>query len=281
MPELAYVNGTILPIHQAVVPIEDRGYQYADAVYEVIASAGGRLFCLPAHLDRLERSMQALAFPAVPRDRIQSGVEELFRRAELPRAAVYIQVSRGVAPRAHPFPPLAVPQVVMTIRPVADSQPAMCAKGATAVTVTDTRWGRCDIKTVQLLANVLAKQQALEAGAGDAIFVAPDGVVREGTSSNLFLVTPAGLVTHPLTPAILGGITRMQILAIAAEQGLAVSERLFGREELHAAREVFFTGTITEVLPIVAVDGRAVADGRPGPVTRRLFEALRARMLAG
>jgi D-alanine transaminase len=281
MPELAYVNGTILPIHQAVVPIEDRGYQYADAVYEVIASAGGRLFCLPEHLDRLERSMQALAFPAVPRDRIQSAVEELFRRAELPRAAVYIQVSRGVAPRAHPFPPLAVPQVVMTIRPVADTQPAMCAKGATAITVTDTRWGRCDIKTVQLLANVLAKQQALEAGAGDAIFVAPDGVVREGTSSNLFLVTPAGLVTHPLTPAILGGITRMQILAIAAEQGLAVSERLFGREELHAAREVFFTGTITEVLPIVAVDGRAIADGRPGPVTRRLFEALRARMLAG
>jgi D-alanine transaminase len=278
MPELAYVNGAFMPIHQATVPIEDRGYQYADAVYEVIASAAGRLFCMEEHLERLERSMQALAFPAIPRATIRQAVEELFRRGEFPRAGVYIQVSRGVAPRSHPFPPKAVPQVIMTVRPVADTQPAMCAKGATAITVTDTRWGRCDIKTVQLLANVLAKQQALDAGAGDAIFVSPDKVVREGTSSNLFLVTPEGLATHPLTPAILGGITRMQILAICAAQGLSVRERLIPLEELFAAREVFFTGTITEVLPIVAVDGRPIGDGRPGPVARQLFQALRARM---
>lgn len=275
MPELAFVNGKILAIEAAVVSIEDRGYQFGDAAYEFIASYGGRLFQADAHLDRLERSMAALDFPPLARSRLKDDIQRLFDRSRLERAGLYIQVSRGVAPRNHAFPADPALQVVMTIRRLKEIPADMLEKGAAVITVPDQRWGRCDIKTVQLLANVLAKQRALSSGADDAVFVAPDGAVREGTSSNLFMVQKGRLLTHPLTLHILPGITRAVVLDFARKEGLSCDERFFDRDTLCAADEIFLTGTTTEVLPVVSVDGRKIADGKVGPVARSLWQALR------
>lgn len=278
MPELAYLNGAIMPIDKALVPIEDRGYNFGDAVYEFVASYNGRLFCLAPHLERLERSMAALDFPELPRETVQGAIESLFARAEIARAGIYIQISRGVAPRDHAFPASSDLQFVMTVRPVHEKPKEFREKGASAIAVTDIRWGRCDIKTVQLLPNVLAKQQAVAAGAFDAIFIAETGEVREGTSSNLFMVKDGILSTHPLTQRILPGITRQVVLELAREAGLTVEERYDDQAFLMAADEVFLTGTVTEVLPITRIDGKPVGDGGVGPISRRLYRDLRKRI---
>jgi D-alanine transaminase len=277
MPELAYVNGDILPIEKAVVPIEDRGYQFADAVYEGIASYNGNLFYLDAHLDRLERSMKALSFPAVSRDKIKQAILELLDASGIARAFIYLQISRGVAPRNHAFPEAADVQFVMTIRPVNEVPEKLKKEGAHAITIKDIRWGRCDIKTVQLLPNATAKQKALAVGAHDAIFVAEDGVVREATSSNVFIVENGKAVTHPLTPQILPGVTRLVVIDICREIDIPVAETLFKVEALYDAEEVFLTGTTTEVLPIVKVDDRIIGNGKSGPVSKKLLAALQER----
>ncbi len=278
MPELAYLNGTIMPIENAAVPVEDRGYNFGDAVYEYVASYNGRLFYMEPHLDRLEHSMAALAFPPLPREKIRTAIETLFAEAAIDRAGIYIQISRGVAPRDHAFPADAELQFLMILRRVHEKPAVLRDKGAAAITVTDIRWGRCDIKTVQLLPNVLAKQQALEAGAYDAIFVAETGEVREGTSSNLFIIKDQSLITHPLTQRILPGITRMIILDICKAAGLSVEEAYFDKAALYAADEVFMSGTITEVLPITRIDGKPIGDGTVGPVTQRLNRDLLDRI---
>ncbi|MFH1980399.1 MAG: D-amino acid aminotransferase [Pseudomonadota bacterium] len=277
MPELAYVNGKMMEIGSAVVPIEDRGYQFGDAVYEFIASYNGRLCFMEEHLDRLMRSLQGLAFPPMNRGEIRAAVLALFEKAEIPRAGLYMQISRGVSQRNHPFPDAAPVQFIMTIRAVEEKPKSMREKGASAITVEDIRWGRCDLKTVQLLPNVLAKQKAVDAGVFDAIFVTSEGIVREATSSNLAVVKNGALITHPLTPNILPGITRMIILDICQKLGIPVEERFFNTDALYGADEAFLTGTITEVLPIVTVDGKTIGDGSVGPVTRRLYAALRQR----
>jgi D-alanine transaminase len=277
MAELAYLNGKIMDIEKAMVPIEDRGYQFGDAVYEFIASYNGRLFCMEPHLDRLQRSMRELSFPAMDRKDIRKAVETLFEQAAISRAGLYIQISRGVAPRNHVFPPGSPLQVVMTIRPVEEKPQALRKSGVSVITVEDFRWGRCDIKTVQLLPNVLAKQKAMDAGAFDAIFVAPGNVVREATSSNLAVIKNGTLITHPLTPAILPGITRMVVLDLCVKLGIPVQERFFTTEEMLAADEVFLTGTVTEVLAIVTVDAKRIGDGQVGPMTQRSYAALRER----
>ncbi len=271
MPELAYLNGEIMPIGKAMVPIEDRGYNFGDAVYEFVASYHGRLFCLDLHLDRLERSMRELAFAPLSRTAIRQAIETLFERAGIDRAGVYIQISRGIAARDHAFPAPGPLQFVMTVRQVHEKPAELRQKGAAAITVNDIRWGRCDIKTVQLLPNALAKQQAVEAGVFDAIFVAESGEVREGTSSNLFIVKNGILLTHPLTPRILPGITRKVILDLCRAADLPVEERFFDKAALLAADEVFLTGTITEVLPLTCIDGQTIGDGTVGPITRRLY----------
>lgn len=275
MPELAYLNGEFLPIEKAQVPIEDRGYQFGDAVYEFIVSYDGRLFCLEEHLDRLERSLQGLSFPSLPRETLRQAVETLFQKSKITRAGIYIQISRGVAPRNHPFPDSVRPQVVMTIRQVDEKPPELRQNGAAAITVEDFRWGRCDLKTVQLLPNVLAKQKALEAGVFDAIFISREGVVREATSSNICIVAAGTLVTHPLTAHILPGITRQVVINLCRDLEVPFEERSFKTDELFGAAEAFLTGTVTEVLPLTKIDGRRIGDGRVGPVTQRLYEALR------
>ncbi len=274
MPELAYLNGTIMPIEDALVPIEDRGYNFGDAIYEFIASYDGKLFCLEEHLDRLMNGMQALSFPALSRDRIRSAVHDLFDAADIKRAGVYMQISRGVAPRDHAFPDSITPQFVMTVRPITEKPPEFREKGATAITVDDLRWNRCDIKSIQLLYNAMAKQQALEAGVFDAIFVSKEGVVREATSSNLFIIKDGTAVTHPLTPNILPGITRAMVLDVCRNTDVPVRERFFEVDELYAADEVFLTGTVTEVLPIVRVDDKTIGSGHVGQLSRSLYAGL-------
>jgi D-alanine transaminase len=280
MPELAYLNGEFLPIEKALVPVEDRGYQFGDAVYEFIASYNGRLFYLEEHLDRLDRSLKGLSFPPVSRETLRRAVLTLFEKAEIQRAGIYIQISRGVSPRNHSFPNGVHPQIVMTIREIEEKPPELRKNGAAAITVEDFRWGRCDLKTVQLLPNVLAKQKALAAGVFDAIFVSSEGVVREGTSSNVCIVAGGVVITHPLTPQILPGITRLVVIDLCRELNIPISERFFKTDALYDSEEAFLTGTVTEVLPIVTIDSHRIGDGRVGPVTTRLFEALRQRCVA-
>ena len=279
MPDLAFVNGTVMPIEKAMVPIEDRGYQFGDGVYEFIASYNGRLFLLEEHLDRLERSLRALDYAPISRSDIKKAVFNLLKRSGYRRAGVYIQISRGVAPRNHSFATGMHPQIIMTIRPVPEVSTEIRSTGARAITVPDTRWGRCDIKTVQLLANSLAKQKALDSGCDDAIFVSERGVVREGTSSNLFIVSGKKLTTHPLGNRILSGITRMAIVTICKASDWVVEESQFGTDVLYAAEEVFLTGTVSEVLPVVNIDGRPIGGGKVGPTTRRLYDLLRQQAM--
>lgn len=274
MPELAYINGRIFDIDDAQVPIEDRGYQFGDAVYEFITSYNGKMFHLEEHLDRLERSMQGLAFPPISRLEIKEAVLRIFDRAGFPRAGIYLQVSRGVAPRIHAFPQVCRPQLVMTVRAIEEKPLVQRQNGVAAITVEDVRWGRCDLKTVQLLPNVLAKQKAVDAGVYDAVFVSDEKIVREATSSNVFAVMDGIVVTHPLTPAILPGITRRVVLDLCRELGILSEERFFRIDEMLAAHEAFLTGTTTEVLPLVEVDGKPIGNGRVGQVTNRLYAAL-------
>jgi D-alanine transaminase len=278
MPEIAYINGTFLPVDQAVVPIGDRGYHFGDGVYEFVASYNGRLFCLEEHMDRLQRSMTALSFPPVSIASIRQTVCELYDRGGIDRAAVYIQISRGIAPREHGIPKECDPQIVMTVRKVREKPKQYREHGASAITVSDFRWGRCDIKTIQLLPNVMAKQKALDAGAFDAIFVSEDNIVREATSSNVFIVKNRRLATHPLTRHILNGITRGLILDICRQSNFQVDESFYTIEDLHAADEVFLTGTTTELLPVVTVDEKPVGEGKVGPVSKQLYQKLLERI---
>ena len=277
MPELAYVNGTFLPIEKAMVPVEDRGYQFGDAVYEVIASYDGRLLFMDEHMARLKRSLKELSFPEISIDKIKAAVIELFDRAKMERAEIYMQISRSVAPRTHAFPNNADTQFIMTARKITEVTEDIRQQGAKAITVKDLRWGRCDIKTVQLLYNVLAKQKALDSGVFDAIFVSEDNIAREATSSNLFIVADGKLITHPLTPDILPGITRAKVIEICVEQNLHVSEQFYNKETLLKSDEVFLTGTITEVLSIVEIDGSKIGNGKVGPIAKQLFDALIVR----
>jgi D-alanine transaminase len=276
MSELAYLNGKIMPLEEAMVPIEDRGYQFGDAVYEYIASYKGRLFRTGMHLDRLEKSLKALNFPSISRNKMRKEIVRLFEAAQTPRAAIYIQISRGVAARYHGFSSDLALQTVMTIKPIPDTHEYV-DQGASAITIEDFRWGRCDIKTVQLLPNVLAKQKALDEGTYDAIFITPEGVVREATSSNLFIIKDGIAVTHPLTLNILPGITRAVIMDACRDLKIPVEERTFDVDEMLGAEEVFLTGSTTEVLPINKIDGRQIADGSVGTTTGTLYRELRRR----
>ena len=273
MPRDAYVNGRFLPHAQARVHIEDRGYQFADAVYEVIAIHRGRPVDMGPHLDRLGHSLAALGIGwPMARAALELVLGELIRRNGVAEGIVYLQVGRGVAPREHAFPKSRPrPSLVMTTRHARPASPALLDKGAAVVTIPDIRWGRCDIKSVALLPNVLGKQRAAEAGAYEAWMVADDGTVTEGTSTNAWIVTKDGeLVTRQLDHAILNGITRQAVQRIAASQGLRVVERAFTVAEAQAAREAFLTSTTSFVMPITMIDGRPVGGGGPGDLGRSL-----------
>ncbi len=284
MSRIAYVNGRYLPHRQASVHIEDRGYQFADGVYEVIAVVGGRLVDEARHMDRLERSLDELRI-AMPMARGPLGhvLREVVRRNGVRDGIVYLQVSRGVARRDHAFPAADTPPaLVVTARRAKPQPPAQAENGVKVVTLPDIRWKRCDIKTIGLLPNVLAKQAAKEAGAFEAWLVDDAGFVTEAAASNAWIVTEDGeLVTRQLDQRILGGVTRMTVRDIAEGMGLRTVERPFTVAEAKAAREAFVTGTTSLVMPVVRIDDDPVGDGKPGAFARRLRAAYAEAMREG
>ena len=270
-----YLDGEILPLAQARISPEDRAFLFADGVYEALVARRGRLLFWEEHERRMRGGLAALRIGNADVAALRSVAEELLRRNELLAgdALVYLQVSRGAAPRLHAFPDPPVPATVYaTVKALPGHPSSLIAAGAAAATVADTRWARCDIKSTALLANVLAQQQAKDAGAQEALFVR-DGVALEGGHSNLFAVRGGELWTYPACNYILDGVTRGHVLALAADLGIPVRLAALPLGDLYGADEVFLSGTTTEVMPVVMVDGRRIGAGTPGPITRRLRDA--------
>lgn len=272
MSRIAYVNGRYARFADAAVHVEDRGYQFADGVYEVIAVRDGRLADLEPHLDRLDRSLSELRMKtAMSRGALVVVLEEIVRRNRVANGIVYLQMTRGVAKRDHAFPDDCRTSVVATARNAPPRPAAVVEKGVRVVTVPDIRWKRCDIKSVSLLPNILAKQQAREAGAYEAWMIDEDGRVTEGSSTNAWIVDRAGdLITRHLDNAILAGVTRMAVGDLAMKQQRRLVERPFTLGEAEAASEAFLTSTTSSVTPVVQIDDAPVGAGAPGSVTRTL-----------
>ena len=274
MSRTAYLNGRFVPHGQASVHVEDRGFQLADGVYEVWAVLDGRLSDAEGHFVRLERSLDELRIRRpMGRSALLAVLREAVRRNRVRHGLVYLQVTRGTAPRDHAFPPAATPPtVVVSARTLPlEALDARASAGVAVITVPETRWARCDIKTVGLLPNALAKQAAREAGAVEAWFVDDLGLVTEGASTNAWIVDADGLLrTRDTNANILRGVTRNTLIGLARSEGLEVAERPFTVDEAKAAREAFLTSASAFVTPIVRIDGAPVGEGQPGPVTRRL-----------
>lgn len=272
---VVYLDGEYVPKEAARVPVDDRGFLFGDGIYEVTASYHGALFRFDQHVARMARGLAALRI-----DFDLAGLrgikEELLSRNgldEADAAYVYVQVTRGVAPRTHAFPsPPAQPTVYGFARPYRRPERDRWEQGFAAVTIPDIRWARVDIKAIALLPNVLAQQAAVDAGVEDAIYVR-DGMAMEGAHNNLFAVFDGVVTTAPRTNYILHGVTRDCVIELAGGMGIPVDERTIPVDELYGADEVFFTGTTTEVRPTVRIDGRTIGDGATGPVARRLFDA--------
>jgi len=276
MPKISYVNGSYVAHGSASVHIEDRGYQFADGVYEVIACIKGVLADERGHMDRLERSLGELQI-SMPVKRNVMGVimRELLRRNNLKNAALYIQVTRGTAKRDFKFPKNVAPNLVMICWPFKFDTNPVVLKGGSAITVPDQRWARRDIKTIALLPQTLAKQKAAEAGAYEAWMVGGDGLITEGSSSNAWILKGNILKTHKADRDILKGITRTAVEKIAALEGLVIEERAFTPEESYKADEAFCTSATGLIVPIVSIDNHKIGDGRPGPVSQKIYKAYR------
>jgi len=285
MSRVAYVNGTYQPHGQAVIHVEDRGFQFADGVYEVWSVFDGKLADFDGHMTRLVRSLTELRIDVpMTKAALTRVLKETVRRNRVRDGIVYLQITRGTARRDHPFPVQGTPpSVVVTSRSVSFAKAqAQAAKGVAVITQPDIRWGRCDIKTVGLLPNVLAKQAARERGAYEAWMVDEMGLVTEGSSTNAWIVDKDGkLRTRDTQANILKGITRTAIMAMIEAEGIELDERPFSVDEAKEAREAFFTAAGAFVMPAVSIDGVKIGDGRPGPIatrlrTRYLEEAKRA-----
>ncbi|TJY44518.1 D-amino-acid transaminase [Cohnella pontilimi] len=270
-----WVQGEFWPKEEIRVSPDDRGYLFGDGVYEMFRVYGGKLYEPKLHFERLERSAAGIRIPMpYSADELHERLRELIRRNNLQEGTVYIQITRGTAPRNHLFPKDSAP-VTMAYCNELKRPLAQMEAGIRAVTVNDIRWLHCDYKTLNLLPNVLAKQEAVDRGGDDAILHRGE-VVTECSASNVMIVSQGRLITHPANHLILHGVTRAVTLRLAAAAGIPVEERTFTLDELRAAEEVFQTGTTIEVMPVVMIDGQRVGDGQPGPVTRRLqkhFEA--------
>ncbi len=274
MSRIAYVNGRYVPHQSAAVHIEDRGYQFADAVYEVCEVRGGKMVDMPRHFARLERSLSELRIRLpMPLPALTMILREVVRRNRVSYGIVYLQIGRGVARRDHAFPPDHVsPSLVVTAKNLnfARNQ-AMAAKGIAVISQPDERWARVDIKSTSLLPNVLARQAAREQGAYEAWLVDAQGCVTEGAASNAWIVTQDGsIITRSVDGSILSGITRSVVMEVASALQLRVEERAFTLDEARAASEAFVTAASQIVMPVVKIDGQAVGDGVPGPVAKRL-----------
>jgi D-alanine transaminase len=278
--ETLYLNGTFMPLSEGRISVEDRGFQLGDGVYEVIKVMNGRLVWMDDHLERLSRNLAAVSLAgAVSADRLNDVLPELVTRSGVDHGMVYVQVTRGFAPREFVFPQPPHPTVLAYARSKQAPDVVEIMAGTVLHPVEDLRWARCDIKSTNLLAAVLAKEEARNAGAHEALFVAPDGVVREGGSSNVFAFLEGVLRTHPLSNRILGGITRKHVLEIATREGYVVEERAFTLAEMASQTqtgcEVFSASTTKDIVPVVKIGDQVVGSGRPGPVTLALLNVMR------
>ncbi len=271
--KISYVNGRYLPHAQAAVHIEDRGYQFSDGVYEFIAFYHRRLLDGDLHLNRLERSLRELKIPIpVTRRGLEIIINELIERNGREHGSIYIQVTRGEAKRDHPFPKQPPkPSLVMVVNAPKAAKAEEIEKGIAVITAADLRWQRRDIKSVSLLANILARQQSVEAGAREVWLFEKDGTITEGSYSNAYIVNAKKeIITRPADYSILAGITRDVVLRLARRSGIKVIERPFTIKEALAAREAFLTSTSGNVLPVIKIDSKMIGTGRPGEVTRKL-----------
>ena len=278
---LVYLNARYLPAAEATISALDRGFIFGDGVYEVWRVVRGQLFEASRHQARLERGLRELRI-ARPADgsleRITAIAEQLLRENGLAdaEATLYVEITRGIAPRTHYFPPANTPPTLLVMASAFTPSPSRFT-GTSVITQPDVRWLRCDLKTVQLLPNVMARQAAMEAGASEAIFVR-DGVITEGTHTTVFGVLDGVLRTHPASHLVLPGVTRDVVVELAREAGVEVREQAITVGELAHVTELFLTGTTTDVTPVVSVDGRPIGDGAPGPIARALLERLLDRM---
>ena len=273
MSRIVYVNGRYCPEEEATISVFDRGFLFADGIYEVAAVMGGRLIDNGAHLARLKRCLGEIALPMVwSLEDITQIEQKLIELNMLDEGLVYLQVTRGAADRDFPFPKDTPPTLVMFTKSLTIAQSPQAKTGIKIITVPDLRWKRRDIKSVALLAQVLAKQAAAEAGAQEAWMI-EDGFITEGGSSTSWILGADGrLVTRPLSKAVLPGITRQAVLKLMEDTGITLDERAFTLDEAWAAREAFITSASAFVMPVVEIDGRAIGDGNPGPVVRKLRE---------
>lgn len=276
--EWVWLNGEMLPLADARVGVEDRGYQFADGVYEVIRLYNGKPFTFNEHLDRLERSAGAIKL-ALPMSRaaLVEGLLKLVERCEIREGMIYLQASRGVAPRNHVFPTQTTGAIVAYCRELPPVPNPGEGEGAKLLAVPDDRWKRCWIKSIALLANVLAKNEAVDQGYDEAAFV-DNGIVTECSTSNLFAVINGRLVTHPVGPRVLPGVTRTVLLQCAADLGIAVEERGITEEEATRAQELFITSTTREISWVTQWNDKSIGQGRCGPITATLHQALRQRV---
>ena len=283
MARIAYVNGRYVPHREAAVHVEDRGYQFADGVYEVIAVRAGRFVDAGPHLDRLDRSLRELRIePPMGRSALAHVLSEVKRRNRIDNGIIYLQATRGVARRDHPFPAESETALVVTGSHRPPPDPGILETGVDTISVPDNRWKRCDIKSVSLLPNILAKQTAREAGAYEAVFVDEQGFVTEGGSTNVWIVTPGGeLLTRELDHGILAGVTRGTVVKLAESLGLSFAERRFTIEEARRAREAFVTSATSYVTPVVRIDEAVIGNGKPGSTARALFEVYARYMEQG
>ena len=281
---LVYLNGSFLPLAEATIPVLDRGFVFGDGVYEVWRVVRGQLFEAERHQARLERGLRELRIAAPPDaslERIIAIGERLLDENGLSagEATLYVEITRGVAPRTHYFPPAATPPTMLVMVSPFTANDARF-RGTKVITRPDVRWLRCDIKTVQLLPNVLARQAATEAGASEAIFVR-DGVITEGTHTTVFAVIDGVLHTHPANQLVLPGVTREVVVELGRELGVPVREEAIALSDLPRVTELFLTGTTTDVTPVVELDGHPIGGGQQGSVARALLDRLLARMGAG
>ncbi|MDP6927453.1 MAG: D-amino-acid transaminase [Rhodospirillales bacterium] len=273
MPKVTYVNGRYLPHGQAAVHVEDRGFQFADGVYEVIAVANGTIVDEEAHLDRFDRSLSELRLDwPVYRRALGFIMREIIRRNTVRHGSIYLQATRGSAPRNHPFPDFSLPSLIVTAKSAKMLSYEAALEKNSVISQPDIRWRRCDIKSVSLLPNVLLKQAAVEADAAESWLIDDRGIVTEGTASNAWIVTDQDeLITRHLDSSILAGITRQAILKLISQEGISFLEREFTLEEAKQAKEAFFTSTTALVKPAVKIDEVIIGDGQPGPLTRKIL----------
>ena len=273
IPQRVYLNGQFLPTAAATIPVFDRGFIFGDGVYEVVPVYGGRLFRLPHHLQRLDMSLAAIGLrPPMDHGQWAKVLEQVVRENQGEGngdMSVYLQVTRGVAPRDHAYPRDAAPTVFAYAQPLVYPEPAQLQKGISAITVPDVRWSRCDIKAISLLPNVMMRQYALERGAAEAILIR-DGIMTEGAASNIFIVTAGKLVTPPKGPYILPGITRDLVVELAHAHGIQCVEVTITEAALRTADEVWLTSSTKEIMPIVRIDDKPVGKGQPGPLHGRM-----------